>query len=66
MQDRNKLVRCSCGAKMTRPIVCNAPFVDIWKPLFLQHATHEGKWFHSKQELRDFCKKEKVSSAALL
>lgn len=61
-----KRVKCSCGALMTRPPTLNKPFANVWKPLFLEHASHEGMWFNTKKELQDYCRKEKVSSAALL
>jgi len=37
-----------------------------FQPIFLEHASVEGKWFYKKKELRDWCRKEKVESGALL
>jgi len=34
--------------------------------LFLEHASENGQTFYSKKELQDYCKKNGVSSGALL
>lgn len=67
MSDRDELVKCKCGAKMERQVTSFVP--DVWKPITLEHINVEGEGpltFHSKQALRSYCRKHKLSSGALL
>ncbi len=66
MEDRDKQFCPECDHKMDRPVVANACMVEIWKPLTLEHIADEPMTFNSKKELRDYCKKSKCQSAALL
>lgn len=42
------------------------PRVQTWEPLFLENVSHEGKTFYTKQELKDYCRDNKIESGALL
>jgi len=65
IKDRNSVI-CSCGERMIRPIRQNKTFLDIWKPLTLEHIADEPMTFNSRKELTKYCRENKVSSGALL
>ena len=46
--------------------VISIPIAHVWKPLFLEHVSKEGKLFETKQSLKDYCKKEHIASNALM
>ena len=66
IKERNHTVLCPKCDLVKMKMMISAPSVQIWKPLFLEHVSHEGKWFNSKSELRRYCRKNKIASSALL
>jgi len=65
MKDRDNMV-CDCGARMIRPPSLNKAFVDIWKPITLEHIADEPMTFETKKSLQAHCRKTGLSSGALL
>ena len=43
-----------------------SPQVQTWTPLFLEHVSHEGKYFPTKASLKQHCRENGVASNALL
>lgn len=49
--------------------VPSKPFMKIWEPLTLEHINVEGEeplTFETEKSLRDYCRKHKLQSGALL
>ncbi len=62
---RRKAVVCGkCGMKMHQIISLSTPL--IWKPLTLEHIADKPMTFNSKNDLRRYCRKHGLASAALL
>jgi len=60
-------IKCPlCKKQMIRPITENMARPDYWKPITLEHIADTPLTFNTRKELRDYCKKHQVSSAALL
>jgi len=66
IKDRNKQMCPECGTKMTRPIKPNKPFFRVFKELTLTNLELNPVTFTSEKALKDYCKKNRVASSALL
>jgi len=65
MKDCNKINRClECGEK--RYLIISKATPRIWKPLTLDHIADEPMTFYSENQLRSYCRKHGLASAALL
>ncbi len=65
LKGRRKAIFCEeCGAKMNQIISLSTPL--IWKPLTLNHIADKPMTFNSKGDLRRYCRKHGLASAALL
>jgi len=59
-----KTTKCGCGGRAR--LMVQSPQVQTWTPLFLEHVSHEGKYFPTKASLKQHCRENGVASNALL
>ncbi len=64
LRDRNRRLVCPCGGGMKR--VFTGSMIEVWKPIVLDHIADQPMMFDSKRKLQQYCKKNGLSSGALL
>ena len=55
--------KCKCGKRAVKLLA--VPKVRVWEPIFMENVSHEGKYFETRKELKDWCKTHKQEADVL-